>query len=80
MKPPGRRARPSPSHPRPGTACRQGLVRGFDLVVDELCTDDRFQDDRDGFWNQGGHPRIPRYAAEKAGDGSMLDGWAHACG
>jgi hypothetical protein len=29
-------------------------VRGFDLVADELGTDDRFQDDRDGFWNQGG--------------------------
>jgi hypothetical protein len=30
-------------------------VRGFDLVVDELGADDRFQDDGDGFWNHGGH-------------------------
>jgi hypothetical protein len=30
-------------------------VRGFDLVVDELGGDDRFQDDGDGFWNHGSH-------------------------
>jgi hypothetical protein len=53
---------PSPSrltvafaHAGPGTACRQGLVRGFDLVVYELGSDDRFQDDGDGFWNHGGY-------------------------
>jgi len=50
---PGRRARPSLSHARPGPAYRKRLVRGFDLVVDELGADDRFQDDGDGFWNHG---------------------------
>jgi len=38
---PGRRAWPSLSHPRPGPSIAKDLVRDFDLVVDELGTDDR---------------------------------------
>jgi hypothetical protein len=44
-------------------------VRGFDLVVDELGTDDRFQDDRDGFWNHGGHLLKGQLGAEGSGAG-----------
>jgi predicted nucleotidyltransferase len=45
-------------------------VRGFDLVVNELGADDRFQDDRDGFWNHGGHLLVGQCGA--VGNGFVL--------
>jgi hypothetical protein len=45
-------------------------VRGFDLVVDELGTDDRFQDDGDGLWNHGGHLLVGQRGA--VGNGFVL--------
>ena len=45
-------------------------MRRFDLVVDELGADDRFQDDWDGFWNHGGHLLVGQRGA--VGNGFVL--------